>query len=191
MPEEILLRPLTGNLQRGAGEPDIADPDAVVFHRHDANFPWRSHAVWIITQMIRWGQAREPFDILALADRVYRPDLYRAAVAELGIATPDSDYKEEGAERRRRRRRVVFRRRELRSARGDELPQGAPDPRRRRRPRGVRRTQRVSNFDADRLPYEIGRRMCALHNDCAETRPAARLGSSRNALKYDRKYRCS
>ncbi len=95
--EEILLRPLIGNLARGGGEADIADPDAVVFHRHAANFPWRSHAVWIITQMIRWGQAREPFDILALAERVYRPDLYRAAVAELGIDVPQSDYKREGA----------------------------------------------------------------------------------------------
>ncbi len=96
VPADLLLRPLTGNLRRGAGESDIADPDAVVFHRDEANFPWRSHAVWIITQMIRWGQAREPFDILALAERVYRPDIYRAAVAELGLATPDCDYKEEG-----------------------------------------------------------------------------------------------
>ena len=95
--EGLLLRPLTGNMARGGKEEKIVDQDAVVFHRHDANFPWRSHAVWIITQMIRWGQAREPFDILALADRVYRPDLYRAAVAELGIATPTSDYKGEGA----------------------------------------------------------------------------------------------
>jgi len=95
--EEILLKPLTGNLQRGAKEGDIADADAVVFHRHAASFPWRSHAVWIITQMIRWGQAREPFDILTLANRVYRPDLYRAAVADLGLDVPQSDYKQEGA----------------------------------------------------------------------------------------------
>jgi NitT/TauT family transport system ATP-binding protein/nitrate/nitrite transport system substrate-binding protein len=97
VPADILLRPLTGNLQRGGGMADVTDPDAVVFYRNDANFPWRSHAVWIITQMIRWGQAREPFEILSLADRVFRPDLYRAAVAELGIATPESDYKAESA----------------------------------------------------------------------------------------------
>ena len=94
--EEVLLRPLTGHLKRGDGEPDIVDPDAVVFHRHAANFPWRSHAVWIITQMIRWGQVREPFDIQALAARVYRPDLYRAALAGMGAGLPDSDYKSEG-----------------------------------------------------------------------------------------------
>ena len=97
VPEEILLRPLTGHLKRGGEEPEIVDPDAVVFHRHAANFPWRSHAVWIITQMIRWGQVREPFDILALAERVYRPDLYRAAFASSGVEMPDGDYKSEGA----------------------------------------------------------------------------------------------
>jgi ABC-type nitrate/sulfonate/bicarbonate transport system substrate-binding protein len=96
VPKEILLRPLTGNLRRGGEEADFADQDAVVFHRHEANFPWRSHAVWIITQMIRWGQVREPFDILALAERVYRPDLYRAAMAPVGAEIPDSDYKREG-----------------------------------------------------------------------------------------------
>jgi len=85
-------------LKRGGGEPEIVDADAVVFHRHAANFPWRSHAVWIITQMIRWGQVREPFDIQALATRVYRPELYRAAAASLGLALPDHDYKREGFE---------------------------------------------------------------------------------------------
>jgi NitT/TauT family transport system ATP-binding protein/nitrate/nitrite transport system substrate-binding protein len=94
--EEILLKPLTGHMRRGGDEPEIVDADAVVFHRHAATFPWRSHAVWIITQMIRWGQVREPFDILALAERVYRPDLYRAALAASGIDIPGSDYKTEG-----------------------------------------------------------------------------------------------
>jgi NitT/TauT family transport system ATP-binding protein/nitrate/nitrite transport system substrate-binding protein len=95
--EDVLRKPLTGELSRGAELADVVDPDLVVFHRHAANFPWRSHAVWLITQMIRWGQVREPFDILALAERVYRPDLFRGAVAGLGVEVPDSDHKREGA----------------------------------------------------------------------------------------------
>jgi NitT/TauT family transport system ATP-binding protein/nitrate/nitrite transport system substrate-binding protein len=94
--EEILARPLTGLLKRGAGLPDMKDEDLVVFHRSHANFPWRSHAVWMMTQMIRWGQVREPFDLKALAGRVYRPDLYRAAVGALGTDVPAADYKREG-----------------------------------------------------------------------------------------------
>ncbi|WP_108682784.1 CmpA/NrtA family ABC transporter substrate-binding protein [Methyloceanibacter sp. wino2] len=94
--EHILEQPLTGHLKLGGETPDIADPDCVVFNRYTANFPWRSHAVWIIMQMIRWGQVRDPFDILALAERVYRPDVYRAALAGSGIEIPDRDCKPEG-----------------------------------------------------------------------------------------------
>jgi NitT/TauT family transport system ATP-binding protein/nitrate/nitrite transport system substrate-binding protein len=96
--EEILLRPLTGNLIRGGAQRDVVDPDLVVFHRGAANFPWRSHAVWLMTQMIRWGQIREPFNLKALAERVFRTDLYREAVAGLGVDVPASDYKPEGVE---------------------------------------------------------------------------------------------
>jgi NitT/TauT family transport system ATP-binding protein/nitrate/nitrite transport system substrate-binding protein len=94
--EEILLRPLTGALIRGGAQKEVVDPDLVVFHRGAANFPWRSHAVWLMTQMIRWGQIREPFNLHSLAERVFRTDLYRRAVAGLDIAVPASDYKREG-----------------------------------------------------------------------------------------------
>ncbi len=95
-PEEALARPLTGELPRGGGEPARSDPDFVVFHRFAANYPWRSHALWFMTQMIRWGHARTPFDLDAMARRVYRPDIYRAAVAELGVIAPEDDSKPEG-----------------------------------------------------------------------------------------------
>ena len=98
VPEEILLRPLTGALVRGGKQADIADPDLVVFHRGFASFPWRSHAIWLMTQMIRWGQIREPFNLRTLAEQVYRTDLYRDAVTGLDIAVPQSDSKREGPE---------------------------------------------------------------------------------------------
>ncbi|WP_421996138.1 CmpA/NrtA family ABC transporter substrate-binding protein [Reyranella sp.] len=69
----------------------LALPDFHIFHRGDANFPWRSHADWFLAQMVRWEQAPARGDLAAVADRVFRPDLYRAAVAELGIACPAAD----------------------------------------------------------------------------------------------------
>ena len=96
--EEILARPLTGALKCGGHQADIVDPDLVVFNRGFANFPWRSHAVWLMTQMIRWGQVREPFNLEAVAERVYRTDLYREAVAGESDAAPAADYKPEGGE---------------------------------------------------------------------------------------------
>ena len=75
----------------------LAMPDFHIFHRDDANFPWRSHADWFLAQMVRWGQADAVADHRAVADRVFRPDLYRAAAAALGIGCPPEDRKPEGA----------------------------------------------------------------------------------------------
>jgi nitrate/nitrite transport system substrate-binding protein len=65
--------------------------DFHVFHRNHANFPWRSHADWFLRQMVRWGQAAPSIDVEAVADRVYRTDLFRAAANEMGIACPATD----------------------------------------------------------------------------------------------------
>jgi ABC-type nitrate/sulfonate/bicarbonate transport system substrate-binding protein len=66
-------------------------PDFHVFHRGHANFPWRSHADWFLGQMVRWGQVPADIDRTAIADRVYRTDLYRAAAHEMGVACPETD----------------------------------------------------------------------------------------------------
>jgi nitrate/nitrite transport system substrate-binding protein len=66
-------------------------PDFHVFHRDHANFPWRSHADWFLGQMERWGQVPAGLDRTAIADRVYRTDLYRAAAREMGVACPETD----------------------------------------------------------------------------------------------------
>lgn len=94
--QQILLRALVDQLVRGAGFTGEPAKDVIVFSKGAANFPWISHAVWILTQMIRWGQVRTPFDIEALARLVYRPGLFRAAVAHLGISPPEEDAKPEG-----------------------------------------------------------------------------------------------
>jgi len=79
-----------------AGQPPRLPPASSVFFRQAATFPWRSHAAWFVSQMLRWGQLREPVRIAAVVDAVYRPDVYRAAAADLGIAVPAVDAKTEG-----------------------------------------------------------------------------------------------
>ena len=66
----------------------ISLPDFHVFHRYAANFPWISHAVWLLTQMLRWGQLSSPVDVMAAAQRVYRPDLYREAARAVEEGLP-------------------------------------------------------------------------------------------------------
>ena len=76
----------------------IAADNVSRFYGGAATFPWRSHALWFLEQMARWDLIG-PVDRQALAARVYRSDLYRAAVAPLGISVPLADSKSEGAHR--------------------------------------------------------------------------------------------
>jgi nitrate/nitrite transport system substrate-binding protein len=94
--ESSLRAGLLGHFRFNHGGVGIAMPDFHVFHRYAANFPWLSHADWIITQMLRWGQLESPLDIERAAASVYRPDLYREAAAALDLPCPPCDHKPEG-----------------------------------------------------------------------------------------------
>ena len=66
------------------------------FHGHAATYPWRSHALWFLSQMARWRLIAKGLPLQAIAERVYRPDLYAAALAATGALIPTSDRKREG-----------------------------------------------------------------------------------------------
>ena len=95
-PVDVLEKSLTGTLQFSSDESPRAAPDYNIFHRNAANFPWRSHAVWFLSQMQRWGQVDEIAKPEAIAESVYQPEVYRAAADTLGLASPKQDYKVEG-----------------------------------------------------------------------------------------------
>ena len=96
-PKEILAKSMLGTFQYSPGKQPQVWSDFNVFYRYHANFPWRSHAIWFLTQMARWHQFDRTIDFERVATAVYRPDLYRQAAAALGIETPDTDFKVEGA----------------------------------------------------------------------------------------------
>jgi len=59
-----------------------------------ATFPWHSQGMWLLTQMVRWGQLPAlPKDTDQLLRRVYRTDIYRDAASELGLKIPKDNYK--------------------------------------------------------------------------------------------------
>lgn len=62
-----------------------------------ATFPWKSHALWLYSQMVRWGHAIHTPETAALAADAYRPDIYRAALRPLGASLPAANAKVEGA----------------------------------------------------------------------------------------------
>jgi NitT/TauT family transport system ATP-binding protein/nitrate/nitrite transport system substrate-binding protein len=71
-------------LRRALVEPDAF---ALHFHAEDAGYPRRAHALWLLSQMRRWGQIGEGADVSAAADQVYRPDLYLEAAEAIGAPT--------------------------------------------------------------------------------------------------------
>lgn len=58
----------------------------MIFHAGGANAPQPLHAEWLLRQMQRWSHLERDLDLGSVARRVYRPDLYGAAAAALGLA---------------------------------------------------------------------------------------------------------
>jgi NitT/TauT family transport system ATP-binding protein len=95
-PAEWMMPALSGRIQVGAGNTVTVD-DFFVPLAKAATFPWKSHALWLYTQMVRWGQVVHDKANEAIARDTDRPDIYRAALAPLGVALPGANAKVEGA----------------------------------------------------------------------------------------------
>ncbi|WP_417835967.1 CmpA/NrtA family ABC transporter substrate-binding protein [Thalassospira tepidiphila] len=96
-PFEVLKASLSGKPVLRPGEPPIDLPDRHVFYRYTATFPWLSQGRWIGEQMKRWRQIPQDTDLKAVIPDVFRPDLYRTAVAGLDVLVPQDDWRIEGA----------------------------------------------------------------------------------------------
>jgi NitT/TauT family transport system ATP-binding protein len=96
-PAALIAQALAGRmpLRKGGEAVDIAD--FLVFHRGAANFPWRSQALWIYSQFVRWKMIESAPDSEQAAAGVFRSDLYRRALAGEEIAMPGASSKVEGA----------------------------------------------------------------------------------------------
>lgn len=62
-----------------------------------ASFPWQSHALWFYSQMVRWGQTAFRPEDLDIVRQTFRPDIYRSALAPLGVTLPGANAKIEGS----------------------------------------------------------------------------------------------
>ncbi|WP_167480752.1 CmpA/NrtA family ABC transporter substrate-binding protein [Mesorhizobium waimense] len=96
LPPAVQMPILTGSLSLGGGAERSIDDFFVPFDKA-ANFPWKSHALWFYTQMVRWGHVAHTPQNLAIARDCYRPDLYRLALKPQGVALPGANAKVEGA----------------------------------------------------------------------------------------------
>jgi NitT/TauT family transport system ATP-binding protein len=96
-PEELIVRALSNRLVRRRGDAPQRLNDYLVVHREAANFPWRSQAMWLYSQMIRWKHAPLDATGFTAAAQVFRPDIYRSAMAGTDAVIPAASTKVEGA----------------------------------------------------------------------------------------------
>ncbi|MGH6697621.1 CmpA/NrtA family ABC transporter substrate-binding protein [Sphingopyxis sp.] len=95
-PRDAILRAITDRIRLVPGGDPIHYPDFMFQHREAANFPWRSQAAWLYSQMLRWDRADYSAADAATAAAVFRPDVYRAALAGSGAPLPGASSKLEG-----------------------------------------------------------------------------------------------
>ena len=81
----ILMASMTGTFEFEPGDVRPA-PEFNIFFRNYATHPYYSDAVWLLTQMRRWGEIPGPQPdewYHEMARKVYRPDVYLAAARSL------------------------------------------------------------------------------------------------------------
>lgn len=93
---DLIARAISDRILFAQGHEAVHVPDFMFQHREAANFPWVSQAAWLYAQMRIAGHVRaDDRDYLA-AQRVFRPDIYRAALRPLGVPLPGASSKLEG-----------------------------------------------------------------------------------------------
>jgi nitrate/nitrite transport system substrate-binding protein len=87
-PEAVLLQVLTGKFADGLGNirnvPDRANFDPV---------PWQSMAVWMLTQMKRWGYVKGDVNYKQIAEKVFMLTDAKKQMAIAGFKPPEGAYK--------------------------------------------------------------------------------------------------
>jgi nitrate/nitrite transport system substrate-binding protein len=87
-PETVLEQILTGTYADGLGNVK-RDPDRIDFDP----FPWQSFAIWILTQMKRWGQIKGDVDYKSVAEQVYLATDTAKLMQEAGLKPPTTGTK--------------------------------------------------------------------------------------------------
>jgi nitrate/nitrite transport system substrate-binding protein len=87
-PVTVVEQVLTGTFADGLGNVKVV-PDRIDFDP----FPWQSFAVWIMTQMKRWGQVKGDIDYNKVAQEVYLATDTAKLMKEVGLTPPTATSK--------------------------------------------------------------------------------------------------
>lgn len=97
LPAEVIAPAIYGKFRLAPGGEMFDQPNFLHLHRHAANFPWRSQALWIYSQLVRWGFLEASEAAEAAATRVFRSDVYRDILTGGTTPVPSASLKVEGS----------------------------------------------------------------------------------------------
>jgi nitrate/nitrite transport system substrate-binding protein len=84
-PKELILGRMLGEYDFG-DDRKRKDPNYMIFHDRNCNYPQAKYAVWFLSQYRRWGMIDDVPDYAGIAKQVMRADLYEEAMKEIGYA---------------------------------------------------------------------------------------------------------
>jgi nitrate/nitrite transport system substrate-binding protein len=91
VPINDIVPRLQGTIDYGDGRKVTKSPHTMKFWADFANFPFKSHDAWFVTENKRWGVIDDSVNTAALINKVNRADLWREVAKQYGIAAPASD----------------------------------------------------------------------------------------------------
>jgi nitrate/nitrite transport system substrate-binding protein len=83
--KEVILGRLLGDYDFGDGRKK-KDPNYMIYHERNCNYPQPKYCKWWLTQFRRWGMVSGAPDYEGVAKQVMRADLYEEAMKEIGYA---------------------------------------------------------------------------------------------------------
>jgi nitrate/nitrite transport system substrate-binding protein len=84
-PKDLILGRMLGDYDFGDGR-TRKDPNYMIFHDRNCNYPQAKYAIWFLSQYRRWGMLDDAPDYAAVARKIMRADLYEEAMKEIGYA---------------------------------------------------------------------------------------------------------
>lgn len=94
-PADVIEARLMGDYDLGCDQgTEIYTDDYMLYYRNgETNLPRKSHAIWFMSQFVRFDYLKEPPDYKAIADKLIMQDLYKEVATGMGIKIPDDDMK--------------------------------------------------------------------------------------------------
>jgi nitrate/nitrite transport system substrate-binding protein len=92
-PADVIDKRLEGVYELGGGLPNRTfKGDYMIFHnKGNVNFPRKAHAIWFMTQYVRFGLIPSLPDVNSIASKLILTDLYKEVAKEMKVGVPNDD----------------------------------------------------------------------------------------------------